>query len=82
MHIPVAGAAYDFGEKFGAGPEQVVALLRSVKQRGLTPSRTFHLGTQCTDPAAWVRYIEVAHAVPQQAEVDLDSLNVGGGFAV
>ena len=82
LHIPVAGAAYDFGEKFGAGPEQVVALLRRVKQRGLTPSLTFHPGTQCTDPAAWVRYIEVAHAVSQRAEVDLDRVNVGGGFAV
>ena len=82
LHIPVAGAAYDFGEKFGADPEQVAALLRCVKQRGLTPSLTFHPGTQCTDPAAWVRYIEVAHAVSQQAEVDLDRLNVGGGFAV
>ena len=82
LHIPVVGAAYGFGEKFGAGPEQVAALLRCIKQRGLTPSLTFHPGTQCTDPTAWVRYIEVAHAVSQQAEVDLDRLNVGGGFAV
>jgi ornithine decarboxylase len=82
LHITVAGAAYNFGEKFGASPEQVIALLRIVKQRGLTPSLTFHPGTQCTDPTAWVRYIEVAYAVSQRAEVDLDRLNVGGGFAV
>ena len=81
LHVPVAGAAYDFGEKFGAGPELATMLLRCVKLRGLTPSLTFHPGTQCAEHAAWTRYIEVAHAVSQQAEINLERLNVGGGFA-
>jgi ornithine decarboxylase len=37
LHLPVTGAAYDFGMKFGAEPAQVVALLRRVTERGLTP---------------------------------------------
>ncbi|MDG2407087.1 MAG: type III PLP-dependent enzyme [Paracoccaceae bacterium] len=82
LYVPVAGAAYDFGLKFGAGPAQAAALLRCVKQRGLTPSLTFHPGTQCTDPAAWVQYIDVAYEVSQRAETALKRLNVGGGFTV
>ena len=52
LHLPVTGAAYDFGMKFGAKPAQVAAFLRWVTERGVTPSLTFHPGTPCTDPAA------------------------------
>ena len=51
--LPVPGAAYDFGSKFGATAEEAVALLAEVARRGLTPALTFHPGTQCEAPAAW-----------------------------
>ena len=78
---PVRGAAYDFGEKFGAGPEQAADLLRAVVARGFAPSMTFHPGTQCADPAAWGAYIGVVADVACAAGVRLHRLNVGGGFA-
>ncbi len=81
LALPVAGAAYDFGEKFGAGPERVAALLRMVVARGYTPSVTFHPGTQCADPAAWGSYIRVVADIAREAGVTLSRLNVGGGFA-
>jgi ornithine decarboxylase len=77
----VTGAAYDFGAKFGAGPEQAVALLKMVAKRGLTPSMTFHPGTQCADPQSWGAYIKVVAKVAKEAGVTLARLNVGGGFA-
>ena len=52
--LPVAGAAYDFGDKFGATPDQAVDLLRRVANAGWTPASSFHPGTQCEDPAAWI----------------------------
>ncbi len=78
--LPVRGAAYDFGAKFGATPADAVALLRAVVCAGLTPSLTFHVGTQCPTPAPWAAYLAQAAQIAQEAGVGLHRLNVGGGF--
>ncbi|MDP3264117.1 MAG: type III PLP-dependent enzyme [Tabrizicola sp.] len=78
--LPVAGAAYNFGAKFGATSELAVELLREVADAGFIPSLTFHPGTQCTDPAAWEFYIREAAVIAQKAGVTIARLNVGGGF--
>ena len=78
--LPVSGAAYDFGEKFGATPQEAAPLLRAVAQAGFTPSLTFHPGTQCPDAHAWVSYIDAAATIAREAGVALARLNVGGGF--
>lgn len=78
--LPVLGAAYDFGSKFGASPELAAKLLRAVADRGYIASMTFHPGTQCTDPAAWEQYIRTAREIADMAGVVPKRLNVGGGF--
>ncbi|WP_136635060.1 type III PLP-dependent enzyme [Pseudooceanicola onchidii] len=78
--LPVKGAAYDFGEKFGATPDEAEDLLRRAHALGLPLAMTFHPGTQCTDPEAWVAYIHEAARIADRAGVRLDRLNVGGGF--
>jgi ornithine decarboxylase len=78
--LPVAGAAYNFGAKFGATVELAVDLLKTVAAAGFIPSITFHPGTQCTDPAAWEAYIREAANIARQAGVTIARLNVGGGF--
>lgn len=78
--LPVTGAAYDFGDKFGATPQEAAPLLRAVAQARFTPSLTFHPGTQCTDADAWVSYIDAAAEIARAAGVPLARLNVGGGF--
>lgn len=78
--LPVAGAAYDFGAKFGATEELAARLLARASAAGFAPSLTFHPGTQCTDPAAWVAYIAAAARIAAAAGVRLCRLNVGGGF--
>ena len=50
--LPVAGAAYNFGAKFGATEDVAVELLKTVAAAGYIPSITFHPGTQCTDGTA------------------------------
>lgn len=80
IKLPVSGAVYDFGSKFGATPEKAIELLRLVKSKGFTPSTTFHPGTQCEDPHAWRAYITEAAAIARAANVFLNRLNVGGGF--
>jgi ornithine decarboxylase len=78
--LPVAGAAYNFGAKFGATVELAVELLKTVAEAGYIPSITFHPGTQCTDPHAWEAYIREAANIATAAGVKIARLNVGGGF--
>lgn len=78
--LPVSGAAYNFGAKFGATADLAVDLLRDVAAAGFVPSLTFHPGTQCTDPAAWDAYIRTAAQIARDAGVTIARLNVGGGF--
>jgi ornithine decarboxylase len=52
-----------------------------VAAAGYRPALTFHTGTQCGSPDAWVQYIRAASSIAQQAGVTPERLNVGGGFA-
>ncbi len=79
--LPIDGATYDFGEKFGAAPQMAAGLLRRVAALGFVPALAFHPGTQCHDAAVWRAYIEAAAAIAGQAGVAVARLNVGGGFA-
>ncbi len=78
--LPVAGASYDFGSKFGTSEELAAELLRRIAAAGYTPALTFHPGTQCTAPAAWESYITAAARIARAAGVRIARLNVGGGF--
>lgn len=78
--LPVSGAAYDFGAKFGAGEDLAAQLLRRIAEAGYAPALTFHPGTQCTDPQAWDAYIHAAARIARAAGVRLARLNTGGGF--
>ncbi len=81
LRLPVKGAAYDFGAKYGADPETAVMLLQKVRDMGLTPSMTFHPGTQCDASGVWAQYIRACADIAARAGVTLRRLNVGGGFA-
>ncbi|MCB1398933.1 MAG: type III PLP-dependent enzyme [Rhodobacteraceae bacterium] len=78
--LPVQGAAYNFGAKFGATAELAAQLLRRADAAGFIASLTFHPGTQCVDPMAWDAYIRTAAAICAEAGVRAARLNVGGGF--
>ncbi len=78
--LPVAGAAYNFGAKFGATSEVASDLLVKAQEAGFVASLTFHPGTQCTDPEAWAAYIREAAVIAARAGVTIARLNVGGGF--
>lgn len=74
-------ARLDLSGKFGAPPDAAIRLLRdcaAVARVGLS----FHVGSQCCDPAAWERALAQADAVIREAGIRLDVLDVGGGFPV
>ena len=75
-----AGAAYDFGSKFGATEDYAVELLQAIEKIGGRPALTFHPGSQCTDPQMYERYLEAASRILSRASVKPAFINVGGGF--
>ena len=80
FRLDLAGAAYDFGEKFGVDHDEAVELLGKIAVAGMTPSMTFHPGTQCTDPTTWEGYIAEAGRIVDEAGIEISRLNDGGGF--
>ena len=80
FRLPVAGAVYNFGAKFGADLPEAVSLLARVAAAGFTPAITFHVGTQCADPSAYATYVAAAADIARVAGVTIARLNVGGGF--
>jgi ornithine decarboxylase len=80
--LPPSGAYYELAGKFGAPHEEAVALLRAARPRASRLGISFHVGSQCTDPLAWRRAIQLAGDVLREAAVTLDVLDVGGGFPV
>lgn len=78
-------AIASFQDKFGASPEDALELMREAGRRELHPiGFTFHVGSQCLSPVAWVETIQQLSSVWKavQAEYGLHFINLGGGFPV
>ena len=84
VRLSVSGhyATHDFGRKFGADPEEAIRLLRAITGLGWRAGLTFHVGSQCAEPAAWREAIALAGEVWRASGVPLTVLDVGGGFPV
>lgn len=82
LKLPKGGAVYDLSGKFGAPVEQAVTLLRAARDAGRRVGLCFHVGSQCLDPLAYERAMEIAGEVIRLSGVTPDVLDVGGGFPV
>ncbi|CRK58340.1 Ornithine decarboxylase / Arginine decarboxylase [Alloactinosynnema sp. L-07] len=73
-----------FGKKFGCAPDMAIRLLARAADLGLAADGAcFHVGSQHTDPAAWVSGIAEAGRIARalaECGVPTRSLNLGGGF--
>jgi ornithine decarboxylase len=82
--IETAGAEWTLGRKFGCEPEMAYDLLLASLELGLVPyGLAFHVGSQQTDPLQWDAPIQLAASLfdrLNQAGVQLELLNLGGGF--
>ncbi|WP_027341631.1 type III PLP-dependent enzyme [Hamadaea tsunoensis] len=80
------GAQWPLSRKFGCSPAMAVDLLVAASGLGLTPiGVSFHVGSQQLDPHSWEPSIAQAAGVFAQVRehgVELDFLNLGGGFPV
>jgi len=82
LALPRGTAAYDLSGKFGAAPAEAAALLRAARPHAARLGLSFHVGSQCLDPAAWTRALALAAEVIAAAGVALEVVDVGGGFPV
>jgi ornithine decarboxylase len=82
LALPKGTAVYDLSGKFGAPEAEAVALLRAARPHTRKLGVSFHVGSQCLDPAAYARAIALAGRVIREAGVAVEVLDVGGGFPV
>lgn len=77
---PKGAAVYNLSSKFGAPPENAVALLQEASRRGMRTAIAFHVGSQCPDPEAYRVAMKEAAGIAQRANVPIDYLDIGGGY--
>jgi ornithine decarboxylase len=73
-------SAHDFSTKFGAPEHICVELLQKAKSLGYKTALTFHPGSQSKEPQVYVRHIEASARIARMANIQISTLNVGGGF--
>src|SRR5262249_36109295 len=76
------GGAYDLSGKFGVGVAEAAELLRLARPHAARLGIAFHVGSQCLDPAAYTRALALAAEAVERSDVDVDIIDVGGGFPV
>lgn len=77
---PKGAAVYNLSSKFGAVPDDAVALLKEANRRGMRTAIAFHVGSQCPDPEAYRVAMAEAAVIAQRANVPIDYIDVGGGY--
>lgn len=80
MAVPKQKVATDFSAKFGAAPMLAGELLRLARRHAAKLGVSFHVGTHCTDTAAYSHAVKVAAGVINACGVEVDALDIGGGF--
>lgn len=82
LAVSTDAAMWKLDGKFGAAPGEAADLLRRIARSGAAAGLTFHVGSQCLDPAAYREAIALAAEVRDRAGVPVAVLDVGGGFPV
>ena len=83
LALPKGGSAsMPLDGKYGADFNEAVELLRAARPVAAKLGICFHVGSQCMDPADYVRALAYVHGLLETAGVDIDSLDCGGGYPV
>lgn len=80
--LPKGDARLDLSGKFGAQPDDAVHLLRTARPAAARLGVSFHVGSQCLDPLAWRKALDLTGCIIRSAGVAIDIIDVGGGFPV
>jgi ornithine decarboxylase len=77
-------SALNLSSKFGASPNQSLAMLSAARRKGLRPhGLSFHIGSQCLDPSDFGHALRSMRGLINEAiaaGIPLEVLDIGGGF--
>lgn len=87
LHLRIAlpsggSASMPLEGKYGAAYGDAVDLLRAARPVSAKLGVCFHVGSQCMDPADYIRALSYVHGLLDRAGVEIESLDCGGGFPV
>lgn len=75
-------AAVALSGKFGAPHAEAVELLKLCRPLCKRLGVSFHVGSQCMNPVAYREAVSQVAQIVKESGVDIDMLDVGGGFPV
>lgn len=86
LKVANVGSIVELSLKFGADAENALALLAKAKSLKLkTYGISFHVGSQCTSAENYLKALEVASVIFNEAKkqkISLKLLDIGGGFPI
>jgi len=82
LGLPASDAKMPLSGKFGANFQDAISVLPEARRVAARLGVCFHVGSQCMTPGSYDTAIAYARQVANTAGVELDSLDVGGGFPV
>lgn len=80
LAMPNDKAAYSLSGKFGVPLEQASSLVVATRKAANKLGLCFHVGSQCMQPQSYSHAIQMVADLLEQTKVQLDVLDVGGGF--
>jgi ornithine decarboxylase len=84
LRVDDKASVFPLSRKFGADVGDAFDLMLRAERLGLRPyGITFHVGSQCGNPAAWRQAVGDAGRLMERlrtAGIELDMLDLGGGF--
>ncbi len=85
IRVPNADAVVELSSKFGAACEEALPLIAAAFDAGLgVEGLSFHVGSQCQNPASYVRALKMVAPLFEQAWDQgyslVKILDIGGGF--
>ena len=80
LALPMGTAGREQSGKFGVAAEEAAKVLRCARSSAGRLGITFHVGSQCLEPADYSRALELAAHVERLSGVRVDMLDAGGGF--
>jgi ornithine decarboxylase len=80
--MPKGSAACPLAGKFGCTPEVGVSLLGDAARVANKVGLSFHVGSQSLDPSSYADAIQKAGVIIKSSGVELDVLDIGGGFPI
>ncbi|MEL7041164.1 MAG: type III PLP-dependent enzyme [Pseudomonadota bacterium] len=82
LALPETDAAMPLCGKYGAGFDEALTLLPKARRLGARIGLCFHVGSQCLNVESYDIAIAYVRVLLDAAQVEIDSLDLGGGFPV